>query len=60
MKTQGSWKGAMGNEGGKRGEDKTVEGFENQGWNVGAFLMVNMDTLKIYKHGNRKITELDF
>lgn len=40
-------------------EVKTVEGYECQGWNVGIFVMVNVDTLKICKRWSRKITELD-
>lgn len=49
----------MGNKDRKVGKDKTVEGFEHQGQNLGAFLKVRKDSLKICKQGSRKMTEVD-
>lgn len=50
----------MGNENRKVKEDKAVEGFEHKGQNVGTFLKVHMNILKICRQESGKITELDF
>lgn len=50
----------MGKEDRKVKEDKTVEGFEQKGQNVGTLLKVHMNILKNYRQESGKITELDF
>lgn len=50
----------MGNEDKKVKEDKTVEGFEHKGQNIGTLLKVYVNILKIYRQESGKITELDF